>query len=225
MVTDLLEKPVLYSYRRCPYAMRARMALFYAGIPVEIREITLRDKPKSMLQLSPKGTVPVLVASQSEVIDESLEIMQWALAQHDPNTPIGWWHGRSQEQQELMLSWIHQNDGSFKRLLDAYKYPERHPEYSVDHYFAKALESHLMPMNLALEQHQFLLDEYLSLADVALFPFIRQFYGVDPLRFEQHKFVGLKRWLDDFLESPLFLKVMEKHPVWIDPTESTVITS
>jgi len=121
--------PILYSYRRCPYAMRARMALKIAGVEVEIREISLRDKPAHMLQVSPKGTVPVLVLQDGQVIDQSLEIMQWALKTHALQANI---HAAPRAS---VLELISENDGAFKRALDAYKYPERHPikrKYSIE---------------------------------------------------------------------------------------------
>src|SRR5690606_27614836 len=117
--------PILYSYRRCPYAMRARMALHYAGIKFEIREIALRDKPQHMLAVSPKGTVPVLVLADGKVIDESLDVMAWALAQSDPDI----WLTSDPRCAEL----ITENDGNFKQALDQYKYASRFPEQSAEH--------------------------------------------------------------------------------------------
>jgi len=196
--------------------MRARMALSYAQIPVEIREISLREKPRSMLSISPKGTVPVLVSKSSQVIDQSLEIMQWALIHSDPQTPLGWWQGRSNDQHAQILKWIEVNDGPFKKILDAYKYPERNLSISVSESFENALHLQLLPMNEALNRHPYLIDDAISLADVALFPFIRQFYSVDPARFEASNLNHLHRWLSHFLQSSLFQDVMSKHPVWTD---------
>lgn len=212
-----LTSPILYSYRRCPYAMRARMALAYAGIDYEIREISLREKPQSMLLISPKGTVPVLRLPDSRVIEQSLEIMLWAMNQNDPKA---WWHGQIDEARQKMLRWIEINDGEFKKLLDRYKYPERvsetSPGSSQEETFEKALELHLHPMNQALQENAYLLGNQISLADVALFPFIRQFYGVDEERFDQAGLQALKQWLQGFLDSELFQSIMKKYPVWKD---------
>lgn len=122
--------PILYSYRRCPYAMRARMALSYAGIPVEIREISLKQKPAHMLQVSPKGTVPVLVLPDGQVIEQSLEIMHWALQQHDADG----WLSADPPHAALLIA---ENDGAFKQHLDRYKYAIRFPEYPAEHYRAQ----------------------------------------------------------------------------------------
>lgn len=201
--------PVLYSYRRCPYAMRARMALKYAGVDVEIREISLREKPKSMLDLSPKGTVPVLKLQTGEVIDQSLDIMKWALAINDPNQ----WLNSGQQAQVNHL--IEINDGVFKKLLDQYKYPERH-SVSRQEVLGEATRVQIAPLNELLNKHKYLLGEGCSFADVALFPFIRQFSMVDPEWFANSPYDSLKRWLDQFLTGNLFNSVMDKYPVWKD---------
>ena len=201
--------PVLYSYRRCPYAMRARMALKYAGIQVEIREISLRDKPPSMLALSPKGTVPILKLQSGEVIDQSLDIMKWALRQHDPAQ----WLTELNHAETTHL--IEINDGVFKKLLDQYKYPQRH-DVSEQDVLQKAIEVQIKPLNDRLEKHHYLLGEDCSLVDVAIFPFIRQFSMVDPPMFATLPYLSLKRWLGQMLEGVLFNSVMDKYPVWKD---------
>lgn len=208
-----LTKPILYSYRRCPYAMRARMALAYAGTDYEIREISLREKPQSMLLISPKGTVPVFQLPNGQVIEQSLEIMQWAMEQNDPKS---WWNGQSEEARNNILQWIEVNDGEFKKLLDQYKYPERFPEDSQQETFERALELQLKPMEKALQKHDYLIGDQASLADIAVFPFIRQFYGVDEIRFDRANLKSLKKWLQEFLDSELFQSVMQKFPVWKD---------
>ncbi|MBU3538626.1 glutathione S-transferase [Polynucleobacter sp. UK-Gri1-W3] len=201
-------KPVLYSYRRCPYAMRARMALKYAGIDVEHREIELRNKPQSMLLVSPKGTVPVLCLDDA-VLDQSLDIMLWAIEQSDPD---GW----IDVDDAIAQAWIEKNDGRFKVLLDQYKYPNRFPELDPQAVLDGALEWMLLPMERSLQNSQYLLGNKMSWVDIALFPFIRQFSMVDANQFEQLSLPATKRWLTQHLESELFNAVMQKHPVWQD---------
>ena len=132
--------PVLYSFRRCPYAIRARMALRYAGVPVDIVEVALRQKPAELLAASPKGTVPVLVTPDGAVIDQSLDIMQWALRQSDPD---GWLGAGSAGEADR---WIALNDGVFKPLLDRYKYAARHPELTTAEHRSHALDAMICPM-------------------------------------------------------------------------------
>lgn len=199
---------ILYSYRRCPYAMRARMALKYSGVEVQIREISLRDKPASMLQISPKGTVPVLQAGNL-VLEQSLDIMHWALEQSDPD---GW----LMVDQHLSQAWIDKNDGPFKKLLDQYKYPNRYPDLIPAQVLEDAIEVMLQPMESVLESCPFLMGAKLSWIDIAIFPFIRQFSMVNPQQFERLPFPELKRWLADRLESKLFQSVMEKFPTWLE---------
>lgn len=200
--------PTLYSYRRCPYAMRARMALKYAGIQIEHREIELRNKPQSMLQLSPKGTVPVL-RMDNLVIDQSLDILHWALQQSDP-------HGWKEVDESIANSWIEKNDGPFKTLLDQYKYPNRFPELDPEAVLDEVLQVMLIPMEQVLQNFQYLMGGRLTWVDVAIFPFIRQFSMVDSKRFEQLPIPAVKKWLNQQLESDLFDSVMQKHPTWKD---------
>ena len=200
--------PILYSYRRCPYAMRARMALSYADIAVEIREISLKDKPAHMLQVSPKATVPVLVLPNGQVIDQSLEIMQWALQQRDAD---GW---LSADPQYTALL-IAENDGSFKQNLDRYKYAIRFPEHSAEDY-RQLGELFLAKLEQRLQQRAFLLGDVISLADIAIFPFIRQFVAVDHDWFESTGYIKLKSWLQHLVESDLFTRVMVKYPTYTD---------
>ena len=151
--------PILYSYRRCPYAMRARMALWAAQIQVEVREISLREKPAHLLQISPKGTVPVLQLPDGTVLEQSLDIMQWALMQNDPQ---GWLNAGRDAVQHLIAI----NDGDFKKALDRYKYPERYPEHSPAFYREQG-EQFLQVLETALQQHRFLVSDTASMADVA----------------------------------------------------------
>lgn len=200
-----MTQPILYSYRRCPYAMRARMALRYAGIAVEIREIVLSDKPRHMLAVSPKGTVPVLVLPDGKVIDESLDVMAWALSRNDPD---GWLTGDS-----LLPVLIAENDGDFKRALDRYKYATRFPEKSAEVYRQQG-EQFLSRLEALLAEHDYLLSDKLTQADVAIFPFIRQFSMVDADWFAQAPYPHLRHWLAGLLASDMFNGVMQKQTAW-----------
>ena len=199
---------ILYSYRRCPYAMRARMTLKYAGIDVEHREIELRNKPQSMLQLSPKGTVPVLCVGDL-VLDQSIDIMRWAIEQSDPD---GW----GNVDDAIAQVWIDKNDGPFKTLLDQYKYPNRFPELDQEAVLNNALELMLFPIEKSLQAHPYLLGSKMTWVDVAIFPFIRQFSMVDSERFELLPIPATKEWLAQHLQSELFKAVMLKYPIWSD---------
>ena len=201
-------RPILYSYRRCPYAMRARMALKYAGIEYEHREIVLRNKPQSMLRVSPKGTVPVLCVGEL-ILDQSFDIMRWALDRSDPD---GW----LEPDQLIAIEWLEKNDGPFKTLLDQYKYPERYPHLNREEILNAAIELMLRPMESVLELNAYLMGNTLSWVDVATFPFIRQFSMSDQKSFEALPFPHLQSWLGQLIESELFNSVMHKHPAWID---------
>jgi glutathione S-transferase len=194
--TDL---PILYSFRRCPYAMRARMALRVAGIEVELREVSLRDKPTELLAASPKGTVPVLVLPEGEVIDESLDIMRWALAQSDP----GHWLAPG----EQMVPLIAVNDGPFKFHLDRAKYANRYPGDDPAYHRGEAVKF-LAPLEDRLAQLAFLFDDAPSLADIAIFPFVRQFARADETVLTGSPL--LKAWLTSLESSVVFRAVMEK---------------
>ena len=195
----------LYSFRRCPYAMRARMALRYSGVEFSIVEVSLKAKPAEMLALSSKGTVPVLDVD-ARVIDESLEIMRWALAQNDPQD----WLLKDDPQGQLtMAALIEANDQSFKVQLNRYKYAERYPEHPMETYRAEGSEF-LHKLDQLLERRDYLLAQHPSLADVALMPFIRQFAHVDRDWFAQTPYRHLQAWLQRFLESELFTAIMKK---------------
>lgn len=195
----------LFSFRRCPYAMRARMALRYAGVPVEIVEVSLKNKPAEMLALSPKGTVPVLNAD-GVVIDESLQIMRWALAQNDPDD---WLLAGDSFAALWMEKLIEGNDQIFKSALNRYKYAERYPEQPMEAYRAEGA-LFLQKLDELLEGRDYLMAEHPSLADIALLPFVRQFAHVDREWFAQTPYVRLQVWLQRFLESDLFTSVMKK---------------
>ena len=190
---------VLYSFRRCPYAMRARMALRYSGVPLSIVEVSLKAKPAEMLVASPKGTVPVLVCADGSVIEQSLDIMHWALARHDPDNWL----------QPGCAALIEENDTRFKVLLDRYKYAIRYPEHPMEYYRAQGAEF-LQRLEDVLARSAYLAGPALSLADVALAPFVRQFAHVDRDWFEQAPYPRLNAWLERFLASELFSSVMKK---------------
>ena len=199
--------PILYSFRRCPYAIRARMALSYAAIELQLREILLRHKPPSMLLASAKATVPVLVLPDGSVIDESVQIMRWALTQRDPDH---WWRSDLEDRTQAL---VEENDFVFKAQLDRYKYADRYPQFPQSHYRAEA-EKFLLHLEQRLELHRYLLDGQLTFADVAVFPFIRQFALVDKPWFDRAAYPRLRAWLGWFLDSDLFADVMIKHPLW-----------
>jgi glutathione S-transferase len=195
----------LYSFRRCPYAMRARMALRYCEVVVDIVEVSLKAKPAEMLALSSKGTVPVLNVD-GQVIDESLDIMRWAVARHDPQD----WLLKDDPQGQLAIeALIEENDQHFKVHLNRYKYAERYPQQPMAFYRAEG-EVFLRKLEELLEGRDYLLTDHPSLADVALMPFIRQFAHVDREWFAQTPYRRLQAWLQRFLESDLFTSVMAK---------------
>jgi glutathione S-transferase len=194
----------LYSFRRCPYAMRARMALRYSGVAVDIVEVSLKAKPAEMLALSAKGTVPVLSAD-GWVIDESLEIMRWALAQNDPQD----WLLKAEPAAGQIDELIEQNDQVFKVHLNRYKYAERYPEQPMEFYRSEG-ELFLHRLDQLLEGRDYLLAGHPSLADMALLPFVRQFAHVDREWFVQTPYRRLQDWLQRLLASELFTAIMKK---------------
>lgn len=207
--------PILYSFRRCPYAIRARMAVKYSGITVQLREIVLRNKPEAMLQCSSKGTVPVLVLSDGVVIDESRDVMSWALAINDPEQWL------PEQHSVLINSLLDSNDFEFKNYLDNYKYADRHPQHPAQYYRAQG-EVFLALLEARLKSRRFLIGEKVSMADIGIFPFIRQFANVDSDWFYQSRYRQLQVWLDRFLESEAFLQVMDKYPPWTETSEALV---
>lgn len=201
MIADPL-RPILYSFRRCPYAMRARMALLVAGVAVELREVVLRAKPLEMLTASPKGTVPVLVLLGGNVIDESLKIMDWALAQADPE---GW---LARHDAALIAT----QDGAFKHHLDRYKYPNRHGEDPLPHR-AAALDM-LAAFEERLAAQAYLHGAERGLSDIATFPFIRQFAATDAAWWAAQPLPHVQRWLAALCKSALFEAAMVRNPAW-----------
>ena len=197
--------PILYSFRRCPYAMRARMALAAAGAEVMLREVLLKDKPPELVAASPKATVPVLVLSDGRVIEESLDVMQWALENRDP---LNWLEGEA-----LESDWISACDGDFKHWLDRYKYSERYPEHTAEDYRQKA-ETFVQKLEDWLSVSDWVGGDAANAVDVALFPFIRQFAGVDPSWWQQAPYPKVRLWLENWLNSALFSAIMAKYPRW-----------
>jgi glutathione S-transferase len=199
-MTDL---PILYSFRRCPYAMRARMAIAVSGIKVELREVVLRDKPSELLEVSPKGTVPVLLLSDGQVLEESLDIMHWTLAQNDPE------HLLASVDDELIAA----NDGPFKQALDRYKYPQRYGLSDGSAHREDGLR-HLIALDDALSGIPFLAGQQRGFTDIALFPFVRQFAATDQAWFDGLPLSGLQAWLVSLTRSALFRDVMVRYPRW-----------
>ena len=209
--------PILYSFRRCPYAMRARMGLYASHQICELREVLLRDKPDHMLQQSPKGTVPVLILQDGTVLDESLDILDWALERNDPNGWLTPTAGSRGDMQEL----IAENDGPFKNNLDRYKYPTRYDNVDALEQRAGGLVF-LESLNARLSKQPYLFGETESLADIAIFPFIRQFANTDRAWFDALDLKPLQDWLSLYLESALFKAIMLKWPVWSEGQDLVV---
>ena len=204
----MAELPVLYSFRRCPYAMRARHALLVSEQAVEIREVVLRDKPEALLSASAKGTVPVLVLPDGRVLDESLDIIDWALERGDPEG----WRPVTPEDRAITETLILQNDGPFKLHLDGFKYGERGSVEALGHREATARV--LASLDARLRAGPHLLGPRRTRVDVALLPFVRQLANADRRWFDAADWPGLQRWLAEWTTSATFAAVMEKLPQW-----------
>ena len=207
--------PCLYSFRRCPYAMRARLGILFAELQVELREITLKNKPPQMLAISPKGTVPVLQLLDGTVIEESREIMIWALAQRDSQGLLN---------AETLLeanALIDKNDNEFKYWLDRYKYADRHIEMSQTEYRQQG-EVFLQLLEELLTKNSYLLGENITIADIGIMPFVRQFAHVNRDVFYDLPYPNLQRWLQDWLSHPLFLQAMTKFHPWQEKDDVVV---
>ena len=200
---------MLYSFRRCPYAMRARMALYVSGQECEHREVLLRNKPAEMFALSPKATVPVLEVTKGQVIDESLDIMLWALERNDP---LGWLDPEEGSKQD-MLDLIVRIEDEFKPHLDRYKYSSQYENADPDFHRAEA-EKMIIELNERLSQSDYLFGAKSSLADFAIAPFIRQFANTDRDWFDQLPYAALHKWLAGILVSEVFVTIMRKYPPW-----------
>jgi glutathione S-transferase len=199
-----MARPILYSFRRCPYAMRARLALAVSGTDYELREVRLAAKPAAMLAISPKGTVPVLQAADGTVIDESLAIMRWALAAHDPE---GW---LARDDPALIAA----NDGVFKHHLDRYKSPDRHGSAPAVHREAGLCFLRELDRRIAVAGQ--LCGSGRGLADMAIMPFVRQFAGVDRDWFDARPLPALQAWLACHLASDLFDRIMDRAAPWTE---------
>lgn len=205
-----MSNPILYSFRRCPYAIRARLAICYAGITTQHREILLRDKAQEFLQVSQSKTVPTLVLDE-RVIDESYDIMLWALEKNDPKN----WRAMPTMGHELIL----QADGPFKDALDKTKYASRHPQEEMITNRQTAAEF-LITLDLML-QEGCLFGSKTTLADMAILPFVRQFAFIDKSWFDAQPWINLKRWLESFMASDLFAASMPKYSHWHSGDEIT----
>lgn len=201
--------PILYSFRRCPFAMRARLAIAASGQGCELREVVLRDKPAELLAVSPKGTVPVLVETGGRVIEESLDIMRWTLARSDPQQ----WLSPPAGTLEDMLALIERCDGEFKHHLDRYKYANRYEGANAAEHREQAA-AFLRELEARLETSAWLFGDRPALADIAIAPFVRQFAIADPAWFNQQPWPRLRAWLDGLLHSKAFEHVMRKYPQW-----------
>jgi glutathione S-transferase len=207
--------PVFYSFRRCPYAMRARLALHASGIATEHREVVLKNKPAHLLALSPKGTVPVLWlpgAEEGRLLDQSLDIMLWALRQHDP---LGWLPPSDAGMADAQALIAH-NDGPFKQQLDRYKYPSR---WGLESGVADRDEAAiwLRTLDARLRKQPELAGEHFGMADAAVAPFVRQYAHTDPTWFAAQPWPALASWLTQFEASDLFQAIMHKHAPWPEP--------
>ena len=208
----------LYSFRRCPYAMRARLGLLFAELPVELREITLKNKPTHMLAISPKGTVPVLQLADGVVIEESRDIMEWALEQQDPQELL---NSKTLHQGNTL---IEQNDQEFKHWLDRYKYADRHIEMTQTEYRQKG-EAFLQILEALLTKNTYLLGDSVTIADIGIMPFVRQFAHVDRDVFYSLPYPKLQIWLKNWLAHPLFIQAMTKFQPWQDGDEPVIFPS
>ena len=203
-----MKYPILYSFKRCPYAMRARMAIQLAGIKCEIREVRLNNKPDHMLEVSPKGTVPVLVL-EDKVIDESNDIINWVLNDHkifEVNL--------NHEQSNLTKDLIKLFDEKFKFHLDRYKYATRYENSDKEHHRSKCLEM-LVSLEKIVHDSNWIFGDDISKLDISIFPFIRQFRIANPEWFDSQEDINkIKKILMSFLESELFRDIMHVYDVW-----------
>ncbi len=207
--------PVLYSLQHCPYAMRARLGLLMAQQQVMLRAITMKNKPEEMLAVSPKGTVPVLILSDSTVIDESLDIMIWALQQNDPEDLL---HTDSPSDLPIMIELIKRNDKEFKPQLEIYKKSKRF-RTGTEIEERRKCEIFIAELELKLSQDGNFVGRKPGLIDYALIPFVRQFSKVNRSWFTQAPYPNLRAWLEGHLQSRLYSKAMAKFPFWLDEHE------
>ena len=207
--------PILYSFRRCPYAMRARMAIHISGQKCELREVLLRDKPPSMLEYSAKGTVPVLILQDGNVIDESLDVIDWALNLNDPDD---WQRSKDTKKTKELIKI---NDGEFKYHLDRYKYSKRYDNEDPEFHRKKCLKF-IESLNNELNNSKYIFDNNISYVDIVLLPFIRQFRIADMEWFDSLPYDNIKVWLSKFLDSFLLNIIMKKYDLWKEGDVSIV---
>lgn len=216
--------PILYSLRNCPYAMRARVAIFKANLQVLLRDVVLSNKPAEMIACSAKGTVPILVLNEQKesgsqtVIEESLEVMLWALAENDPEDLL---QTSVPEALSDMLKIINRFDNDFKTSLEQYKCGKRYHEDNLV-FYRQECELFIQDLEQRLEQHSFIMSENESLADIALLPFIRQFARIERHWYLQSPYPKVRQWLNRYLQSVMFTKVMAKYPLWLDSREDVI---
>jgi len=214
---DAKDKPVLYTFRRCPYAMRARMGIHASGIEMEWRELVLRNKPEHMVAISPKATVPVVQLADGTVIDESYDVMLWALGENDPHG----WLATDPALKAQASALIVECDGPFKAYLDHYKYPNRYDGVNALEERDAAVEI-LTKWNGLLENLNYLVSASPSLADYAIFPFVRQFANVDREWFDGLPLPHLQAWLERHLSSDIFADIMLKQKPWQPDNEPLI---
>ena len=211
--------PILYTFRRCPYAMRARLAIKASGVIVEIREVKLKNKPEELLNISPKATVPVLYISSKKIIEESLDIMKWALEINDPLKLL--------KQEKLNRIEVHNTfnklENDFKQNLDRYKYSSRFDQPNPELYRDKNLKI-LNEFNNLLQHNKGIYSSHLSLLDYAIFPFIRQFRNVNSVWFDSLELKFLKSWLYELIDSDEFSSIMKKNLIW-EPNQKPIYTN
>ena len=217
--------PILYSFRRCPYAIRARLALHCAAVAVELREVILADKPTALMACSPKATVPVLQLPSGEVIAESYDIMLWAFSNNDATEYLQ----PQTDQQSLLIS---RNDRQFKHALDRYKYPNRFQHEFPDQNLLEIETNHrrqaelfIRDLEQLLQQTSYLLGTKMAMADMAIWPFVRQFAFVDKNWFDAAPYPAVQRWLVMFLNSDIFKKVMSKYPPWHEGNNAVIFST
>ena len=211
--------PILYTFRRCPYAMRARLAIKASGVIVEIREVKLKNKPEELLNISPKATVPVLYISSKKIIEESLDIMKWALEINDPLKLL--------KQEKLNRIEVHNTlnklENDFKQNLDRYKYSSRFDQPNPELYRDKNLKI-LNEFNNLLQHNKGIYSSHLSLLDYAIFPFVRQFRNVNSVWFDSLELKFLKSWLYELIDSDEFSSIMKKNLIW-EPNQKPIYTN
>ena len=206
----MTKRPILWSFRRCPYAMRARLAIYHAKIEVELREILLKDKPADFIAASPKATVPVLETTDG-VIEESRDVMAWALSQSDPNEL---WS-------DAAAPLLDQIDGPFKTALDHTKYAVRYPHLDAQKERQKAADI-IFELEARLSRTDNLLGHHQTIADIGTLPFVRQFANTDRTWFDAQNWPNVHNWLGSFLESAAFSDIMRRYTVWT-PDQPAVV--